>query len=195
MPAQKQRMIVCENFYDHPDRFQKRKSMLENYGLRLVQSSDEKSAEAHAIVIRTREFSKKDLKNYPNAQQLIVVGTNAWMVHPDIGIPVHTFQFDRGLNVAEHAISLLLTDIKGNNNFFNTGDLMKRKFIYSLFFRRTASEIRGAHNWLGANNKLLFGKNIGILGYGLIGRQIHTMLRAFRSNYSSRPSPRVQRGI
>jgi lactate dehydrogenase-like 2-hydroxyacid dehydrogenase len=51
--------------------------------------------------------------------------------------------------------------------------------LWRLLSPRPATETTGAQNWTGVVTEAAYGKRVGILGYGLIGREIHKRLAGF----------------
>ena len=134
------------------------------------------------LVNKTRELADEDLQRFPNLQGIILWGTQKWMLsfdeaaHP---LDIRLLDVDRGVEVAEHALALLLAGLKGLPRLRPWRRLLSPRQLYRSLFPRTATESAGAHNWTAAHTGTLYRKKVGIIGYGLIGRQIHRRLQGF----------------
>jgi lactate dehydrogenase-like 2-hydroxyacid dehydrogenase len=94
-------------------------------------------------------------------------------------VEVKVLDVDRGADVAEHAIALLLVGLKGLHQRTQWRNVLSPRQLHRCLFSQPASESVGAHNWMNRQTGTLYHKKIGIIGYGLIGRQIHCRLQGF----------------
>ena len=90
---------------------------------------------------------------------------------------------DRGYEVAEHAVALLLATIKRLWRPAPWSRRLSARGLYRACLPRAATETVGAHNWTGAVTDTLYRKRIGIVGYGAIGREIHKRLAGFQAEF------------
>ena len=172
--------FIYENFDTHIRRtcaIDKRYSSLGIKAFRGPISQDDRQR-ITVILNKTREIPADVLERFPKLRQIIVLGSEDWMVPAAISerVSVRTLEADRGVDVAELAIGLMITGLK-------YGKQSHRARVRALIARalsRPAEEIsRSGHNWTQIRTKSIYGKKVGILGYGLIGRQIHRRLAGF----------------
>src|SRR5262249_22638598 len=144
----------------------------------------------------------EDLRRFPNLRGIVLWGTEDWMLSFDEAawpLRVMPLDVDRGGEVAEHALALLLAGLKGLHRRRPWRDVVSARRLYRALSGGRATESAGAHNWTDARTGTLVGKKVGIIGYGLIGRQIHRRLQGFscqvgyyqRKRYSSRVEERL----
>jgi lactate dehydrogenase-like 2-hydroxyacid dehydrogenase len=94
--------------------------------------------------------------------------------------------------VAEHAVTLLLASIKQVNRIGEWRARFSPRGLYRTLNSGPATETRGAHNWANLTTDTLYKKQIGIVGYGLIGHQIRRRLSGFNAKivyYNRNPYP------
>jgi len=166
-------------------------------GLTMIDASDNSDIKrADWIVTKTRYIDDDFVAQFPNLRGIVVLGTESWMVHLNEArhIEVAVIDEDRGYEVAEHALALLLAALKRLPH----ASVLRRELtpggLMSLFITRPAGEAHGAHNWSGMVTDTLYRKNVGIVGYGLIGREIHKRLTGFGANvfyYHRRRYPEI----
>jgi lactate dehydrogenase-like 2-hydroxyacid dehydrogenase len=133
------------------------------------------------IVTKTRYIDDTFVNQFPNLCGIVVMSTETWMIHLRDArhVKVATVCEDRGYEVAEHALMLLLAGIKR----LTTTNILRRPVsrgaLLSFLSSSAATETRGAHNWSEVVSGTIYRKNVGIVGYGLIGREIHRRLAGF----------------
>ena len=94
-------------------------------------------------------------------------------------IKIQAADTDRGTDVAEVATLLMLIGLKRLTERSRWHALRSPKRFYRQLMAPLASETIGGHNWTGASTLTAYRKRVGIVGYGLIGHQIHRRLEAF----------------
>ncbi len=175
-------LTVFQNFHTDPVRRAPLMQLYARYGLAMVDETSEYDVtEVDWIVNRARFIDVERASGFPNLRGIVVLGTDDWMV--DLGsrpeIDVLTLDEDRGYEVAEHALALLLVALK----CLPAAGALRRKLslggLKSLLMSAPAGETQGAHNWAGMRTGTIYGKKVGIVGYGLIGREIHKRLSGF----------------
>jgi lactate dehydrogenase-like 2-hydroxyacid dehydrogenase len=114
-------------------------------------------------------------------------------------ITVHSVKTDRGTDVAEVALLLMLTGLKTLTSKSRWHAFRSPTRLYRQLAAPIASETVGAHNWTGTSTLTAYRKKAGILGYGLIGHQIQQRLKAFGAdvfyNHSTRFSAPIEKQL
>jgi phosphoglycerate dehydrogenase-like enzyme len=149
------------------------------------------------IVTKTRYIDDAFVSRFPNLSGIVVMSTETWMIHLKDArhVKVATIREDRGYEVAEHALMLLLAGLK---RLTSTNVLRRRMSpgaLLSFLSSSTATETRGAHNWSDSVSGTIYRKNVGIVGYGLIGREIHRRLAGFGASISYFNRTRYPRAV
>lgn len=159
-------------------------------------------AQVQLLVNKTRELGDQDLKRFPGLRGILLWGTEKWMLSLEqtaSSVNVRLLDVDRGSDVAEHAVALLLAGLKGLHHRMAWGEIFSPRNLYRWCCPQPASESVGAHNWMGRQAATLYRKRAGIVGYGLIGRQIHRRLQGFDCqvfyNHVTRYSPRIEQDL
>ena len=106
---------------------------------------------------------------------------------------------DCGTEVAEVAIMLMLVGLKRLGERPRWHALRSPTRFLRQLVPPTATEVRGGHNWASARPWTAYRKRIGIVGYGLIGREIHRRVEAFGAevlyHHRRRFSPSVEQRL
>jgi len=182
--------LVLLNYSIAPQRWAKLEPhLLETFvpaGYRVIRElTDGDAALVRVLVNKTRELTDAHVQKFPELRAILVWGTQPWMLSLDgaartggAGPLVRTLAVDRGTAVAELAISLMLLGLKRLSTLRGLQWLSARR-LYRQLFPVVASETRGAHNWANRQTGTVYQKRVGIVGYGLIGRQIHRRLVGF----------------
>ena len=154
------------------------------------------------IVNKTREVSANTLEAFPHLKGICLNTTDRWMLTFDDGHPnitVHTVDTDRGTDVAEVALLLMLTGLKTLTGRSRWHAFRSPTRFYRQLAAPVASETVGAHNWTGTSTRTAYRKKVGIVGYGLIGHQIQRHLKAFGAhvfyNHSTRFSALIEKRL
>ena len=154
------------------------------------------------IVNKTREVSANTLEAFPHLKGICLNTTDRWMLTFDDGHPnitVHTVDADRGTDVAEVALLLMLTGLKTLTARSRWHAFRSPTRFYRQLAAPVASETVGAHNWTGTSTRTAYRKKVGIVGYGLIGHQIQRRLKAFGAhvfyNHSTRFSALIEKRL
>lgn len=132
------------------------------------------------LINKTRYVDDAFAGGFSNLRGIVVLAPEAWMVKLESAahVRVETIDQSRGYEVAEHAMALLLAGLKRLPNV----SINRRKpssALRTVFTAPLANEARGAHNWSHAVTDTIYRRNVGIVGYGLIGREIHKRLAGF----------------
>jgi phosphoglycerate dehydrogenase-like enzyme len=174
--------VVFQNFHTHPDRRAAAQAEYAAHGLCLVDDPQRPEArQAQWVLTKTRYIDDAFAARFPALRGIVVLGTESWMVdlRSAAGLAVVTLEEDRGYEVAEHALALMLAGIKR----LPSAGVIRRRLspggLLSLVTAPPADETRGAHNWAGRVSDTLYRQRVGIVGYGLIGREIHRRLAGF----------------
>ena len=154
------------------------------------------------LVNKTREVSANTLKAFPHLKGICLNTTDRWMLtfdNKDSDITVQAVDTDRGTDVAEVALLLMLTGLKRLARSSRWHAFRSPTRFYRQLTAPIASETVGAHNWTGTSTHTAYRKKIGILGYGLIGHQIQQRLKAFGAdvfyNHSTRLSALIEKQL
>jgi lactate dehydrogenase-like 2-hydroxyacid dehydrogenase len=174
--------IVFQNFHTNPARLDAARQAYARHGLTMIDNPGDGDLNRIGwIVNKTRYIDDGFVRRFPNLRGIVVLGTEAWMVHLGDArhIAVAVLDEDRGYEVAEHALALLLAGLKR----LPRACVLRRRLspggLLSFLAPRPAGETHGAHNWSSMTTDTLYRKNVGIVGYGLIGREIHRRLAGF----------------
>lgn len=176
--------VVFQNFYTNDERIDAARQVYAERGLTMLDKLRNDEKRINWIVTKTRYIDDDFVARFPSLRGIVVLGTEAWMVHLNDArhIAVVVIDEDRGYEVAEHAMALLLAALKR----LPRASVLRRELspggLMSFFVTRSAGEAHGAHNWSGMVTDTLYRKNVGIVGYGLIGREIHKRLAGFGAN-------------
>jgi len=133
------------------------------------------------LVNKTRELSDGTLTGFPNLRGICLQTTEDWMLTFDRAsapIRVGATDVDRGTDVAEVALMLMLVGLKLAERP-RWHSLRSPGRLYRRLFPSAATETAGGHNWTAARTRSAYRKRVGIVGYGLIGREIHRRVEAF----------------
>jgi phosphoglycerate dehydrogenase-like enzyme len=200
-------LLIYLNYYIDAERWPRVRARLEGellpLGFRCVNRlATEDYPKVQLLVNRTRELTTEDIQRFPNLRGILLWGTEKWMLSFDetaFPVDVNLLDVDRGTDVAEHAVALLLTGLKDLHHRTPWRDLFSPRQLYRWCFPRIATEAVGAHNWMNRQTGTLYGKRVGIVGYGLIGRQIHCRLQGFGCQFfyhhSRRYGPRIEQQL
>jgi phosphoglycerate dehydrogenase-like enzyme len=200
-------ILIYLNYYIDPQRWPRVLARLEGellpLGFRCVNClAAEDYPNVHLLVNRTRELTTEDIQRFPNLRGILLWGTEKWMLsfnETAFPVEVKLLDVDRGSDVAEHAVALLLAGLKGLHHRTPWRDLFSLRQLCHWCFPRTATECVGAHNWMNRQTGTLHRKRVGIVGYGLIGRQIHRRLQgfdcAFFYHHSRRYAARIEQRL
>ncbi|HIA49430.1 MAG TPA: hypothetical protein EYN90_02420 [Acidobacteria bacterium] len=134
------------------------------------------------IINKTRELSTEVLGEFPHLAGICLHTTDDWMATFDrdkSSIKIQAADTHRGTDVAEVATLLMLIGLKRLTERSRWHALRSPKRFYRQLTAPLASETIGGHNWTGASTLTAYRKRVGIVGYGLIGHQIHRRLEAF----------------
>jgi lactate dehydrogenase-like 2-hydroxyacid dehydrogenase len=186
--------LVYHHFYTDKARLGATSSLYARSGLRVTDRlTREACDEAAYVVTKARPVDDEFASRFPNLRAVIVLGSEAWMVDlRSSRAEVLCIDEDRGYEVAEHAVALLLASIKRLGGRAPWRRRLSARRLYRACFPRTATETVGAHNWAEVVTGTLYRKRIGIVGYGAIGREIHKRLEGFGAEfcyYHHRPYP------
>ncbi len=176
--------VVVAHYSSHPNRFLQQKERLMNRGVRLLSIKDAlcNPELITTILVKTREVTEDVILPFKRLRKIIVLDQEPWMVNlTNLNGKIHIscLTVERGFDVAEHALLLLLTGLKKSHRLHEFRYRFSLRNIVGLFYNRLASETRGAHNWTRISTDTLNRKKLGIVGYGLIGRAIHRRLKGF----------------
>jgi len=154
------------------------------------------------LVNKTRELSAEAISGFPNLRGICLQTTEDWMLTFDrrsSALEVRMPDIDCGTEVAEVAVMLMLVGLKrlGERprwHAFRSPTRFLRQLVPP-----TATEATGGHNWASARTWTAYRKRIGIVGYGLIGREIHRRIEAFGAevlyHHRRRFSPGVEQRL
>ena len=134
------------------------------------------------IINKTRELSTEVLGEFPHLAGICLHTTDNWMATFDrdkSSIQIQAADTDRGTDVAEVATLLMLIGLKRLTERSRWHALRSPNRFYRQLIAPLASETIGGLNWTGASTLTAYRKRVGIVGYGLIGHQIHRRLEAF----------------
>lgn len=191
--AAAQSKLVYYHGWLHPERIQHVQDEFRTHGFHFSNDlSDSVEREADYIVTKARVIDDALLKRFRKLSAIVVQGRRPWMLETTDKLPVICLEEDRGYEVAEHAVALLLASIKKFPELSNWQYRFSLRSIYGWFLSRDASETNGAHNWTRIETDTLCDKRIGFVGYGAIGHQIHRRLSGFDASfayYHHRPLP------
>lgn len=200
-------LLIYLNYYIDEARWPGVRARLEGelspLGVRCVHRlAAEDYPKVQLLVNKTREVTAEDIQRFPNLRGILVWGTEKWMLsfnETAFPIDVHRLDVDRGSDVAEHAVALLLAGLKDLHHRTSWRELLSPRQLYRWCFPRKATEAAGAHNWMNRQSGTLYGKRVGIVGYGLIGRQIHCRLQGFGCRFfyhcSRRYGPEIEQRL
>ena len=154
------------------------------------------------IVNKTREVSANTLEAFPHLKGICLNTTDRWMLTFDdknSDITVQSVKTDRGTDVAEVAVLLMLKGLKTLTRRSRWHAFRSSTRLYRQIAAPIASETAGAHNWTGTATLTAYRKKVGIIGYGLIGHQIQQRLKAFGAevfyNHSTRFSALIEKRL
>jgi len=187
--------LVYPNYYTDPARFHKTKRLCETYKLEVTdQLTSANRYEVEYIINKTRYIDDEFVQQFPNLKAVVILGTEAWMVDlKTSAVRIVCIDEDRGYEVAEHAVALLLATVKRLNRIKEWRYRCSLWGITRSLSSRKATETRGAHNWARVTTDTLYQKRIGIIGYGLIGHEIRKRLMGYNAKffyYSRSPYPK-----
>jgi lactate dehydrogenase-like 2-hydroxyacid dehydrogenase len=170
--------LVFANFSTDAPRWPRVREKFASAGLEVTDKLDERvRADAKFVLNKTRYVDADWLAQFRSLAAVVVLGREDWMVDADV--PTLTLDVDRGYEVAEHAVALLLAGLKRLHRLKSWRYRFAPRSVYGWFLSRRAGESIGAHNWTRIETRTLHGASIGIVGYGQIGRQIHRRLAGF----------------
>ena len=175
---------VLLNYHEFPKRLPRAAQAVGELGFALLTDDvpAELAGQVTVIVNKTREIGERELRRFPALRGILVAGTEDWMVSFErrgSAVRVATMETDRGVDVAEHAVALMLVGLKRLHRLPRLDRRAPLRALRRVFFPRPATETTGAQNWAGVVTEAAYGKRVGILGYGLIGREIHKRLAGF----------------
>lgn len=177
--------LVYYHGWVHPDRLPAVQEEFTAGGLRFTSDlTDEVHENARFIVTKARPIDDELLGRFRQLSAIVVQGRSSWMLDTASQLPVLCFDEDRGYEVAEHAVALLLATMKRFPELSRWQFRFSPRSVYGWFLSRDASETRGAHNWTRIQTDTLAGKLVGFVGYGAIGHQIHRRLRGFDASFA-----------
>jgi lactate dehydrogenase-like 2-hydroxyacid dehydrogenase len=170
--------LVYANFATDPARWPSLRGKFASAGLEVTdQWNDRVRREAKFLLNKTRYVGPALATQFRSLRAIVILGREDWMV--DVPLPTLTIDADRGYEVAEHAIALMLTGLKRLHRLKRWRYRLAPRSVYGWFLSREAGEAVGAHNWTRIETSTLYGAKVGIIGYGQIGRQIHRRLAGF----------------
>jgi lactate dehydrogenase-like 2-hydroxyacid dehydrogenase len=174
--------LVNLNFYISPEKLGEFKRQLQEKGYSLAHDKSQQK-EVLITVTKTREINDTTLKDFPNTQFIIVIGSDSWMVNlsrEKQHIRIIKLGIDRGFEVAEQAITLLLMGLKRVHEYYQIKHILSRKNLKGLMAPTLATETTGNPRWKNIQVQTIYQKKVGIIGYGLIGREIHQRIAGFK---------------
>ena len=180
-------VLIYLNYFVHPSRrSQHYRNLLADLDPTKYVVTDMLSAgdepRVRIIVNKTRELSAAELTDFPRLAGICLNTTDHWMVSFDYkhaSLHIQTVETDRGTDVAEVATLLMLTGLKRISASSRWHAFRSPTRFYKQLIAPRASETVGAHNWTGTTTLTAYRRQVGIIGYGLIGHQIHRRLRSF----------------
>lgn len=174
--------LVFQNFATPAERMEQRvKPLFHQNGFDVTDSLSETTfRDAQFLINKSRYIDDAFVGRFSQLKAIIEFGTESWMIGLERNpIPVVSLDEDRGYEVAEHAIALALAALKQLKPFHSSQRRRSWKRMLKNVVPRQATETQGAPNWKGLITETLYQKKIGIVGYGLIGREIHRRLTGF----------------
>ncbi len=177
--------MIFENYYTHPTRFERTVSVFAGLGYLVFNDriDDDEARHVKIVVNKTRELDSRFIKRFPNLRTIVIQGNEDWMMNFDTSetdLDIVTLDADRGYDVAEQAIVLMLEGLKKIYQLKRPRHVFALRNLRGWLFPRNAAEVGGEHNWVRITTNTAYDKRVGIVGYGLIGRQIHKRLIGFR---------------
>ena len=170
--------LVFANFSTDRARWPRVRQKFASAGMEITDELDDRvRASAKFVLNKTRYVDAPWLAQFQNLAAVVVLGREGWMV--DAEVPTLMLDVDRGYEVAEHALALMLTGLKRLHRLRSWRYRFAPRSVHGWFLSRRASEATGAHNWTRIETGTLHAANVGIVGYGQIGRQIHRRLTGF----------------
>jgi len=145
-------------------------------------SSPSDRSRVRILVNKTREVSAEMLAQFPRLKGICLNTTQDWMLSFDrtaFPLKVRGVETDRGTDVAEVAILLMLLGLKRLHELPRWHALRSASRMLRQLAPPRATETVGGHNWASARTLTVYRKRVGIIGYGLIGREIHRRLEGF----------------
>ena len=113
------------------------------------------------IVNKTRELSANTLATFPHLAGICLNTTDQWMLTFDDNnspITIQTVDTDRGTDVAEVAVLLMLTGLKTLADGARWHAFRSPTRFYRQLVAPTAGETVGAHNWTGTSTLTAYRK-------------------------------------
>ena len=179
-------LIFLNYFVDPKRRSRHYQALLTDLGSTNYVLTDRRSTadapRVRIIINKTRELSTEVRGDFPHLAGICLHTTDNWMATFDrdkSSIQIQAADTDRGTDVAEVATLLMLIGLKRLTERSRWHALRSPKRFYRQLIAPLASETIGGHNWTGASTLTAYRKRVGIVGYGLIGHQIHRRLEAF----------------
>ena len=136
--------------------------------------------EVHFLCVGAHELNTQQLKQFPQLKFIQIIGRNTTLIDLDyckthtIGIGKTTFP--RGYIIAEHAIALALSFTR---NIALADKSTRNHSLKNTEQSKPATEVIGQDNWCQIPSSTLYGKSVGIIGFGAIGLELNKRLQAF----------------
>jgi phosphoglycerate dehydrogenase-like enzyme len=159
-----------------------------NAGLEVVLIGDEKAAqqitalaEARYLVVRDQPATAQVLEAAPRLRAVIRLDSGSATVDETLcqqrGIPIFVVRSPTLVSVAEHTILLILALFK---RFVRAMDDLRAGVVVGGVRPAVTTQKSYAYNWIGLSGfDALWGKRVGLVGLGKIGREVAIRLRAF----------------
>src|SRR4051794_35188336 len=107
--------LVYQNFHTHPERRAAVSQVYTRHGLAMIDQVDAHDlSRVSWMVSKTRYIDAAFVSQFPSLRGIVLMSTEKWMVQLNDGhhVKVATVGEDRGYEVAEHALMLLLAALK-----------------------------------------------------------------------------------
>lgn len=149
-------------------------------------------AAAEAVVVRDATLDVAMLEQAPGLRQVVQIALGSGSVDTAAcakrGIPVTSVPSPSLHSVAEHAVMLMLTILK---RFARVSEELRSGLVAGGVKPSLTTQESYAFNWTGLEHwEALYGKTVGLVGIGQIGRHAASILRAFGAEVVyTKPSP------
>jgi len=141
--------------------------------------------EVDFLCLGAQELNVQTLKSYPRLKFIQIIGRNTDLIDLDYcekhKIRIGKTSFPRGYIIAEHAIAMALNFTRN----LALADKNTRKYnLKNTEQSKQATEVIGQDNWCQIPSSTLYGKTVGIIGFGAIGLELNKRLQAFDCHIS-----------